>query len=103
MLSELKNRGLEDILIACIDNLQGFKEAISSSYPQTELQHCIVDQLRTSLRYVSYKDRKVFMKDLKAVYQANTAEMAEAELEVVASKWETKYPLVLKSWRKNWL
>lgn len=103
VLSELKNRGVEDILIACIDNLQGFKEAISSIYPQTELQQCIVHQLRNSMRYVSYKDRKGLMKDVKAVYQANTAEMAEEELSVVASKWESKYPLVFKSWRKNWL
>ncbi len=103
VLSELKNRVVEDILIACIDNLQGFKEAISSRYPQAELQQCIVHQIRNSMRYVSYKDRKALMRDLKTVYQANTAEMAESELEVVASKWESKYPLVLKSWRKNWL
>lgn len=103
VLSELKNRGVEDILIACIDNLQGFKEAISSIYPQTELQQCIVHQIRNSMRYVSYKDRKALIRDLKTVYQANTAEMAESALEVVASKWESKYPLVLKSWRNNWL
>ena len=103
VLSELKNRGVEDILIACIDNLKGFKEAISSIYPQKELQQCIVHQIRTSMRYVSYKDRKALIKDLKTVYQANTAEMAESALEVVASKWESKYPLVLKSWRNNWL
>jgi len=77
VLSELKNRGVEDILIACIDNLKGFQEAISSIYPHTELQQCIVHQLRTSMRYVSYKDRKALMKDLKTVYQANTAAMAE--------------------------
>ncbi|MEL6413009.1 MAG: IS256 family transposase, partial [Bacteroidota bacterium] len=90
VLTELKNRGVEDILIACIDNLKGFKEAISSIYPQTELQQCIVHQLRNSMRYVSYKDRKALMKDLKTVYQANTADMAEVALEVVASKWESK-------------
>ena len=103
VLTELQNRGLEDILIACIDNLQGFKEAIRSIYPQTEIQQCVVHQIRNSLKYVASKDSKEFMQDLKLVYQADTQDMAEFQLDSLSDKWAKKYPLVIKSWRSNWV
>ena len=102
VLTDLQNRGLKDILIASIDNLKGFSEAINSIYPDTEIQSCIVHQVRNSLKYVASKDQKEFMKELKCVYKAETKDLAELELEKLAEKWETKYPIVLKSWRNNW-
>ena len=102
VLSDLSNRGVEDILIACVDGLKGFPEAIESIFPETEVQLCIVHQIRNSLRYVSYKDSKVFIKDLKKVYQAVTKEVAETELANLEKKWDKKYPIVIKSWRNNW-
>jgi len=102
VLTDLQNRGLKDILIASIDNLKGFSEAINSIYPDTEIQSCIVHQVRNSLKYVASKDQKEFMKELKCVYKAETKDLAELELEKLAEKWETKYPVVLKSWRNNW-
>jgi transposase-like protein len=102
VLTDLKNRGVDDILIACIDNLKGFSQAINSIFPNTEIQSCIVHQIRNSLKYVASKDQKEFMKDLKLVYQASTKDLAELELSNLADKYEKKYPIVIKSWQENW-
>ncbi len=102
VLTDLHNRGLEDILIACTDNLRGFTEAIGSVYPKAEVQSCIVHQIRNSCKYVASKDQKEFMRDLKQVYRAETKDMAEMELENLAGKWEAKYPIVIASWQNNW-
>jgi putative transposase len=102
VLTDLKARGVQDILIACIDNLTGFSEAISSVFPKVEIQSCIVHQLRNSLKYVASKDQKVFMKDLKKVYKATNKDQAETELLSLEEKWGKKYPIVIKSWNTNW-
>jgi len=102
VLTDLKQRGVEDILIASIDNLKGFSEAINSIFPQTEVQSCIVHQVRNSLKYVASKDQKVFMKDLKTVYQAATKMQAEVQLTKLDEIWGQKYPIVIKSWQTNW-
>lgn len=102
VLSDLQNRGVEDIFIASIDNLSGFAEAIESIFPQTEVQLCVVHQIRNSQKYLSYKDVKPFMQDLKLVYQASTRELAERNLEQLGTNWGAKYPKVIESWRKNW-
>ncbi len=102
VLTDLKNRGLEDILIACIDNLKGFSEAITSIFPQTQVQTCVVHQIRNSLKYVASKDQKVFMKDLKLVYKAVNKDMAEEHLLNLEEKWGKKYPVVIASWQNNW-
>ncbi len=102
VLTDLKARGLEDILIACIDNLNGFAEAIASVFPRVEIQSCIVHQIRNSLKYVASKDQKIFMKDLKCVYQAANKTQAELELIKLDEIWGKKYPVVLKSWQTNW-
>lgn len=103
VLTDLQNRGVEDILIACIDNLKGFPKAIETVFPQTEVQLCIVHQVRNSLRYVASKDQKVFMKDLKRVYTVANLETAEQRLVELDERWGKKYPLVIKSWNDNWL
>jgi putative transposase len=102
VLTDLQNRGIKDILIACIDNLKGFAEAINSIYPATEVQSCIVHQIRNSLKYVASKDQKEFIKDLKEVYQATTKDFAEDNLINVTEKWGKKYPIVTDSWNNNW-
>lgn len=102
VLTDLNNRGLEDILIASVDGLKGFPEAIKTIFPQTEVQLCIVHQIRNSLKYVASKDQKEFMKDLKLVYQAATKELAEDELLKLDEKWGKKYPIVLQSWQNKW-
>lgn len=102
VLTDLKARGVEDILIACIDNLNGFAEAIASVFPRVEIQSCIVHQIRNSLKYVASKDQKAFMKDLKQVYQAVNKTQAEVELTRLDELWGKKYPVVLKSWQVNW-
>ena len=102
VLTDLHNRGLQDILIACTDNLKGFSEAILSIYPETEIQKCIIHQIRNSLKYVASKDRKDFMADLKPVYKAATKALAELALEELSQKWGQKYPMVIKSWQSNW-
>ncbi|AFD07808.1 IS256 family transposase [Solitalea canadensis] len=102
VLTDLKNRGVSDILIACIDNLKGFAEAINAVFTETEVQTCIVHQIRNSLKYVASKDQKEFMKDLKPVYQAVNKDLAELRLEELEEKWGRKYPVVLQSWRHNW-
>lgn len=102
VLTDLKSRGLNDILIACIDNLNGFAEAIATVFPQVEIQSCIVHQIRNSLKYVASKDQKAFMKDLKCVYRAANKTQAEQELQNLDVTWGKKYPVVLKSWNSNW-
>lgn len=102
VLTDLQNRGVKDILIACIDNLKGFSEAILSIFPQTEVQSCIVHQIRNSLKYVASKNQKEFMTDLKQVYQADTKEYAEEKLSSLDEKWGKKYPVVIASWQNNW-
>ena len=102
VLTDLQNRGVKDMLIACIDNLKGFAEAITSIYPATEVQSCIVHQIRNSLKYVASKDQKEFMKDLKEVYQATAKDFAEDNLKSLTGKWNKKYPIVTDSWNNNW-
>ncbi len=100
--NELKNRGVEDIFIACRDNLSGFSSAIETVFPRTEQQLCVIHQIRSSTKYVSYKDIKPVMADLKRVYGAPTLEDAEYQLEEFREKWGKKYPQILKSWDANW-
>lgn len=102
VLTDLSNRGVEDILIASVDGLSGFPEAINSIFPQTEIQLCIVHQIRNSLKYVASKNQKEFMRDLKRVYRAISKEAAELELDKLDEKWGDKYPIVIKSWRSKW-
>ena len=102
VLNELKNRGVKDILIACIDGLNGFKEAIKAVYPNTEVQRCIIHQIRNSSRYLSYKDIKEFNADLKLVYTAVNEDAALQALSSLDEKWGDKYLLAIKSWRNNW-
>ncbi|WP_119344667.1 IS256 family transposase [Facilibium subflavum] len=101
-LTELKNRGVQDILIACTDNLTGMSDAISAAFPKTEHQLCIVHQIRNSLNYVSYKQRKEVAADLKPIYTAATEESALMALEAFAQKWDKQYPHIAKSWYANW-
>lgn len=102
VLTDLQNRGVEDILIASIDNLSGFVEAIESIFPRTDIQLCVIHQIRNSKKYLSYKDAKEFMNDLKSVYKASTREKGEHELNRLDQKWGKKYPKIIQSWRKNW-
>jgi len=102
VLNELKTRGIEDILITCTDNLTGFADAISAVYPKTDLQHCIIHQIRNSTKYVSYKDIKALMADLKKVYRATTEQQASDNLEDFKEKWSNKYPKIYESWKRNW-
>lgn len=102
VLNELKNRGVEDILICSVDNLNGFSEAITACFPRTEIQKCVVHQIRNSIRYVSYKDTKKLLANLKPVYTAPTEDAALAALDDFEKIWGTKYPLVVQSWRRNW-
>jgi transposase-like protein len=102
VLTDLQNRGLKDILIACIDNLNGFEQAITSIFPQTEVQSCVVHQIRNSLKYVASRDQKEFLSELKPVYKAATKELAELNLKKLSDKWAKKYPVVIKSWQDNW-
>ncbi|WP_430073288.1 IS256 family transposase, partial [Paenibacillus naphthalenovorans] len=102
VLNDLKNRGVQDILITCVDNLTGFSQAIAACYPKTEIQKCIIHQIRNSTRYVSYKDLKKVTADLKPIYKAATEEMALVELDRFEETWGAKYPLIIRSWRSNW-
>jgi putative transposase len=102
ILTELKNRGVKDILIACVDGLKGFPEAIEAAYPQTQVQLCIVHLVRHSLNFVSWKQRKEMADDLKEIYSAPTVEQAEANLEAFEEKWDATHPKVGQSWRNNW-
>jgi transposase-like protein len=102
VLNDLKNRGVQDILVLCADGLSGIKESIAAAFPQTEYQRCIVHQVRNTLKYVSYKDKKAFAADLKTIYQASSEENGLKHLEAVSKKWDEKYPNAMKSWHKNW-
>ena len=102
VLNSLKNRGVRDILIICADGLTGIKDAISTAFPQTEYQRCIVHQVRNTLKYVSDKDRKAFAADLKKIYHAPNADRAAEIRDEVTEKWSEKYPTAMKSWTKNW-
>jgi putative transposase len=102
VLNELRNRGVRDILICCTDNLSGFSEAIAAAYPMTEVQKCIVHQVRNSIRYVSYKDVKKVTTGLRQVYTSPSEEAALEELERFEDEWGKKYPLIIRSWRSNW-
>lgn len=101
--NDLKNRGVEDILIACKDGLSGFSEAINTVFPKTEIQLCVIHQIRNSLKYVSYKEQKELMTDLKKVYQALTIEEAEMAFEEFKEKWGKQHPIIIRSWENNWL
>lgn len=102
VLNEIKNRGVEDIMIVSVDGLTGFGDAIHAVFPNTEIQRCIVHQIRYSTKFISYKDIKSFMKDLKEVYQAPTEDIALQELDSLEEKWGSKYPSSIASWRNNW-
>ena len=102
IITELKARGVKDIFIACVDGLKGFPEAIETIFPQTQVQLCLVHLVRFSLAYVSYKDRKAVVTDLKLIYRAATDQAAEQHLAAFAEKWEARYPSIAKSWRVNW-
>lgn len=102
VMNEIKNRGVRDILIASVDGLNGFPEAIRTVYPLTEIQRCIVHQIRNSTKFISYKDLKSFTADLKPIYKAATEALALQELDAFESKWGAKYPNAVRSWRNNW-
>lgn len=102
VLTDLQNRGVQDILIACVDGLKGFPDAIASVFPQTTVQLCIVHQIRNSVKYVASKNQKEFMRDLKLVYQAVNKDAAEKALDDLEIKWGEDYPIVIKSWLDNW-
>ncbi|MCP4209225.1 MAG: IS256 family transposase [Shimia sp.] len=102
VVTDLKNRGVEDVFIACVDGLKGFKQAIQSVFPQVAIQRCIIHQIRNSLKYVVWKDRKAFTQDLKAIYRAPTRELAETHLLQLAEKWGDKYAIAVRSWQTHW-
>lgn len=102
VVSDIKNRGVEDILIACIDGLKGFEEAIAAVFPKTQIQLCIVHMIRNSMKYVSWKDRKALALDLRTIYSAPNAEAAAVELEAFRGKWDKKYPSIGDMWQRNW-
>ena len=102
ILTDISNRGVKDILIASVDGLSGFPDAINSIFPDTEVQLCIIHQIRNSMKYVASKNRSAFMADLKPVYKAVSVEAAEIALDELDAKWGKKYPIVIKSWRNKW-
>lgn len=102
VITEIKNRGVKDILIASVDGLSGFNDAIKAVFPETEIQRCILHQIRNSTRFVSYKDIKSFTTDLKKIYKAATEEQAVSALDDLDEKWSKKYPMSVKSWKNNW-
>jgi len=102
VLTELKNRGLQDIFIACVDGLKGFPQAIEAVYPQTIVQLCIVHLVRGRLQYVNWKERRSVAQDLRAIYQAATAEQAEQEREAFAARWDARYPTISALWQRHW-
>ncbi len=103
VLTELKNRGVKDVLFACVDGLTGFPDAIAAVFPQTQVQLCIIHMVRNSLAFVSWKDRKAVAEGLKAIYQSVTVEEAELELANFAAQWDRQYPNISASWRKHWV
>ncbi len=102
VLTDLQNRGVQDILIACVDGLKGFPEAIETIYPNTEVQLCIIHQIRNSIKYIGSRNQKAFMSDLKAVYKAATKNAAETALNELEAKWGKQYPVVIRFWRNKW-
>jgi len=102
VLTDLQNRGLKDIFVACVDGLKGFPDAIGNVFPQTQVQLCLVHLVRNALRYVSFKDRKAVAGDLKLIYRAATLDEAEQALEDFAQTWDAKYPAISRSWKNNW-
>lgn len=102
VLTDLQNRGVQDILIACVDGLKGFPEAIEAAFPNAEIQLCVIHQIRNSLRYISSCDQKQFTNDLKPIYKAVNKEAAELALDKLEDKWGNKYPKVIESWRNKW-
>lgn len=102
VLTDLQNRGVQDIFIATTDGLTGFSDAIHAVFPDTEIQRCVIHQIRNSLRYVAWRDSKAFVKDLKAVYKAPNREVAETNLLQLGEKWNDKYPMAIRSWENNW-
>jgi putative transposase len=102
VLTDLKNRGVREVLIACVDGLTGFPEAIRAAYPHALVQRCVVHQIRTSLAFVSYADRKAVAASLKPIYRAGTESQALAALDEFAARWDSRYPMIAKSWRANW-
>ena len=102
VLTELKNRGVQDILIAAVDGLKGFPDAIEAVFPKTQVQLCIVHLIRSSLRYVSWKERRAVARDLKAIYRAPTLEAAEEELEAFSAQWDSRFPQISRIWRAHW-
>ncbi|SFD51966.1 IS256 family transposase [Clostridium uliginosum] len=102
VLNDLKNRGIQNVLIFCVDGLNGFKEAIGATYPFAKIQRCIIHQIRSSMKYIPYKDRKAFVADLKGIYKAVNEEVAMENLLSLKDKWSNKYPNAVKSWEDNW-
>jgi len=102
VITDLQSRGVKDILIACMDGLTGFKEAVLAVFPQTDIQRCIIHQIRNSLKYISWKDKKAFIVDLKAIYQAPTREAAEGNLRKLKEIWNSQYAVAIRSWDNNW-
>ena len=102
VITDLQSRGVKDILIACMDGLTGFKDAILAVFPKTDIQRCIIHQIRNSLKYIPWKDRKVFVADLREVYQAATREAAEGNLRKLKEKWSSQYTVAVRSWENNW-
>ena len=102
VLNDLKNRGVNDVLIFCVDGLNGFKEAIGATFPFAKIQRCIIHQIRSSMKYIPYKDRKAFVADLKGIYKAVNEDVAMENLISLKDKWSNKYPNAVKSWEDNW-
>lgn len=102
VLTDIKARGCQDILISCTDNLNGFTDTIRNVFPESQTQVCVVHQIRNASRYVVWKDKKEFTKDMKEIYAAPTRQAAESALEFFAQKWNDKYPYAIRSWRENW-
>jgi putative transposase len=102
VITELQNRGVKDIFIACVDGLKGFPEAIESVFPQTQVQLCIVHMIRNSVRYVNWKDRKQLCADLKKIYTSATEQQAEVALDAFGEKWDARYPTISQMWRRHW-
>jgi transposase-like protein len=102
VITELANRGVKDIFIACVDGLKGFPEAIESVFPKTQIQLCIVHMIRNSVKYVNWKDRKLICQDLKTIYRSATEQQAEVALDAFGKKWDTKYPTISQMWRNHW-
>ena len=103
MLTDLQQRGVHDIFIATMDGLTGFSDAIHAVFPKTEIQRCVIHQIRNSLRYVTWADRKAFVRDLKLIYQAANREIAETELRHLEETWSAKYGMAVRSWQNNWV